>query len=372
MRKYLRKELNQISSEENKLMKRVFLIAIIGVLLCFSGCTQEDREVLGSMVAGEIKNGIMDQICGHIPVIYIESENRLTCICRTKEFPDENYDTFIKCLDYENEKWYRKIEIWLKGGKQKYYIEKYINYREVDPVFLSLAEKIDNSTSGEKHSWDEIVTKIDNAGEILDYLESPLEINRIYADIIGDTETGELIETVADFNDTLSNALEITSKAVHFARDFNGIVNSEEGEEALMAFIDVVKDCTEDLPYFSTMLDVLKPTLEKYLEGYENWKFMLDVTDLGVLDDPVFSRKQWAHFGMKAKWEEELAEVSGAEGTDFMPSLQEAIDVLDDSEALNSEEGKAAVMKYIIFRLDLIFNDAMGIGFEEYVKMLGE
>lgn len=376
--------------------KSIFILLIVAIVWTMMGCDlsvdtdalkKETEEIANELVedamegatevvedkvdetvnqAEQLKTNVLGKIigCDHEPKNYKKKKNTVFCRCGANKFDNLTYKEFSSCVSF-----------WDKGiqNKDQYCVKAYVQYRGVDPVYLEFASMLPKKNKNKK----DLDAQLQNLEEWVGKAGEVLDANEFYGEIANDSEAVELIQSTSGFTGVLGDAITLTRLAVSLN---NLSKNNEEPAKLCDDFITFVGICTGDNPLFANQLDALSETLNIFWKYYEKRAVHIETVGLNQKNNgPVAT---WGHFESPELWEDELKKVKDLEVVYYnpeepnlkenkkYPSVEEVCEAMQNNEL--DEQGKYLASEYIMYRINLYFEDLMGITLEEYVKSLGE
>ena len=302
--------------------------------------------------------------CNHEPKNYKPKKNMVFCECGSNKFDNLAYEEFSSYVGF-----------WDKGiqDKDKYCVKAYVQYRGVDPMYLEFASMLPKKNKNKKDLDEQLLNLeewVGKAGEVLD-------ANEFYGEIMNDSEAVELIQSTSGFTGVLGDAITLTRLAVSLN---NLSKNNEDPAKLCEDFITFVGICTGDNPFFAKQLDALSESLNIFWKYYEKKAFHIEV--VGLKQENNVPVATWGHFENAQLWEKELKKVKDLEVVYYdpkqtdakdnkkYPSVKEVCDAIQNNEL--DEQGKQLASEYVMYRINLYFENLMGITLKEYVDALGE
>lgn len=368
--------------------KALSFILVIAMLLSFAGCTITEEELsdAGDKIADYLLQQAKDKWCGHAAAYkYDENTNQVTCKCGTENFPSLSYEEFVDLLSVWQKKSLLNIDSWWQD-ENLYNAEKYLTYRGVDANYIKLVYNLPDKLVESEDATsklaliEECFNILDNMTPFTDayatHIEGKIELQtacyKLYElnknNVEYDHSTGAKLNCAT----TISKSIPVANSAI---AAYNLLTTTDDPAEACMKFLDEVEDIIGYAPdhfvvYYTVMLDALRFSLESFFEAYADYTFTMDTYEAAIKNgDGCFTRTTgWSQFQNCNNWDQYLEGVHGTEGTDLLPSLEEAVEAYNDS----SELGKELLSKYIVFRMNKIFQENLGISYEEYVRSLEE
>lgn len=368
-------------------MKKIIsFVLIVVMLMSFAGCsiTEEDLSEAGDKIGDYLIQQAKDKWCDHtVAYKYDKNTNEVTCKCGTESIADLSYTDFVNVLSVWQKKSLVNTDSWWQDEKL-YHAEMYLTYRGIDANYINLVcnlpEKLVESEDAPNKLAliEECFTILGKMTPFVDtyakHLEGKVELWTAYYEIY------KMKENKVDYDINAGvklNCAETVSKSVKIANSaitaYNFLTTTDDPGEACMKFIEEVEDIIGYAPahfevYYTVMLDALKFSLESFFQAYADYTFTMDTYEAAIANgDGCFTRTTgWSQFQNCNNWEKYLEGVNGTEGTDFLPSLEEAVTAYNES----SELGQQLLSKYIVFRMNKIFKENLGITYEEYVRSL--
>lgn len=370
-------------------MKKIisFILAIV-MLISLTGCSisEEDLNNAGDKIGDYLLQKAKDQWCDHtVAYKYNGDKNQVTCKCGSESISDLSYGDFVGLLNVWQKKSLLNTDSWWQD-ENLYHAEMYLKYRGVDANYINLVYNLpDKLVEGEDAQSklaliEECFTILGKMTPFVDtyakHLEGKIDLWQAYYEIYKSKEGKVDYDSNAGVKlncaETVSKSVKITNSAI---TAYNFLTTTEDPEEACMKFLDEVEDIIGYAPahfevYYTVMLDALRYSLENFFQAYADYTFTMDTYKAAVDNgDGCFTRTSgWSQFQNCHNWEQYLEGVNGTEGTEFLPSLEEAVEAYNES----SELGQQLLSKYIVFRMNKIFQENLGISYEEYVKSLEE
>lgn len=375
--------------------KTISILLIVGILFSFSGCSTEGLNIdsfiddidIDEVIAilsnlGEGEN----YDCDHSEAYeYNEDDNTVTCECGSVSITGLSYSEFVDVLSPKQKKVAPDVNARI------YYAELYFAYNGIQVNFLNLIQNLPKDVVEKEDTLNEIFVALSKCCSALGYIDPVAEAYKEHLEGKEELETAyyKLSENLNDketlkvgmyeypkaeqmiYADALSKSFSVLNSAVSV---YNFLDTSEEDpEKACMDFVKLVGDIIGYAPdhygaYYTIMIDALSFTLEKFFEEYKQYEFQQEVWDAAINNrDGCFTNTTgWNAFQWCSEWEKYLEGVEGTEGTDMLPSVEDAIAAYKDV----SDAGKELLSKYIVFRLNKIFKEELGISYAEFVKLL--
>lgn len=298
--------------------------------------------------------------CDHTPKQYIKKENIIICECEKYSFasvdlPELSYKTFESYINWWD------LDTWFKD-KDKYAVEAFLKFKGVNNSFFNLLDAVDLDGNYSE--------TLSNPGKMCDFFENTNVAGTVYVNFIG---SADLIEEKGKFDETFQASLLTVNALVHLHKMLDA---NDNPYDACDEFIATIKEPIGTISGTDGVLVVaglesLQTVLDAYKVGYVAHLKEVDYTGFASQDgNGQFIT--WDDLRLdENKWKllisfEHIMGIEKREGTN-LPSLSEILAVYSNF----SIEGKAYASQYILFCLDYIFEETLGISYDEYINYLG-
>lgn len=365
----------------------LFVIAIVWVLV---GCSAESTDEIingAEQIVGELAedavNGAVEIVedkvdekinqveqfktnawgnfigCNHEPKNYKPKKNMVFCKCGANKFDNLTYEEFSSCVSF-----------WDKGIEKKdiYCAEAFLKYKGVNPIFFELMDELDLKTH-----YSETLTKLEKLSEDINKLNIGKTV------LVNYVGGADLEDKVAKFDNVFGTSLTVVQSVINLHQMMD---EKEDPFKACDEFIETVKgpigllsSATGGANTFTIVgLNSLQTVLSAYQIGHDANKKNLEYTSELSKDpaDGALITKWISIKETEVYWKQVLTyeHIMGIDMVDELklPSLQE---IMAEYEGLSSS-GKAYADEYIIFCLDFVFEDTLGISYQEYIQFLSE
>lgn len=298
------------------------------------------------------------EYCSHTPKEYNEARNTVLCACGETAYAELNYKDFQGTVPFG----FWHFSTWGKD-KHEYCANKFAQYRGVDPALITMLDKLDLDSD-----YTETLSKLD---EIIVLMNNV----RMGAFVLANAASNaDQVTIVQNYDTLLGNALTITRGLIHLHQMLD---EDNDPFEACDAFIETVKAPVSLLNgptgiHTAVGLNSLQTALSAFQLGYEERMKFIDFAGLATkpnTPDGQFAI-DWTDLGKSTReWKNSLKyeHVMGTEKPDLdVPTLAQICAIYPTL----GEDGKAFAGQYIIFCLDLIFEETLGISYTDYVKYL--
>lgn len=291
---------------------------------------------------------------------YNERKNVLKCTCGANVFtsgdvPDWDYETFCACVPK------------LKSLYDKRGSEYFLKFKGLNEGFFEFMENLEKATP------DEINTeKMLALAEMLDKVKMA---DTVYINYMG---TADEIADAEEFDDKFADTLDVVSGLLHLNRM---IEEKQDLNTACDEFLETVKTAVGSAnsvtgganTFLLVGLDSLKPVLDAYIKGAEDVQKRYDVQDIVLADLDIEFSGTWEHMmRSNAQWDsmitfEHILDIRKVEGLK-LPSLSEAV----ERYPYLTPEGQAVTDRYNLFCMNYVFEETLGISYEQYVNMMSQ
>lgn len=296
--------------------------------------------------------------CSHEPHDYKKDKNTVVCLCGANTFSNLDYNTFASCVSGWD---------YLFQNEKRYKVEAFLKYRGFPPVFFELTKKYKI-----KGDYAAFWKNLEDLSENLNKLNI---ITTVFVNLTG---TADEAFQKADFDNKFGTTLTIVQSVINMHQ----MVNSKKDPyEACNEFIETVKGpitllsgATGGANTFTLVgLNSLQFVLSEYKVSMSSHMRGIDYNALALNEEDGAFTKQWVNIEKgKRFWNRKLTyeHIMGTNvNSDLkLPSLPS---IVEEYPRL-SDQGKAFAGEYILYCLDRVFDETLGITYEEYIEILAQ
>ena len=323
-------------------------------------CQRENVWPKTDDVIVETSNGIDEEHggCSHMPYKYNKKKNVITCKCGTKNFASLD----LPELDYKTFATY--ISVWdtLFQNRDQYGVEAFLRYKGINESFFVLVEAIDIDSNYEQ--------TLDKLEKLSNSIKNLNIAGTVWVNFIG---SADLVDEKVKFDKIFGTSLTVVQSLIHLHMMLDA---NSDPYAACDEFIETIKGPVGLISgaqgiYLVVGLESLKTVLDAYELGSKAHLKEVDYTwyasqkgngALITWDDLRLDKYKWK--GMLTY--EHVMGMEKNEATN-LPSLNEILEEYPNFTI----EGQAYASTYILFCLDLIFEETLGISYTEYIDVLG-
>lgn len=300
--------------------------------------------------------------CPHMPHKYDEKTNAIYCKCKANAFygqdlADWSYEDFAECLGAKHK--------FLKSIRYK--TDLFLVFQGLDKGFLDLLEigEFDKDYAVALQKLEQVTTFFENVSTADSWY-------RDYA------KTPDEIDALKDFDETFEVSLLVVQSLVDMRQMLD---EKQEPNKATNLFIKAVSVPIKKVSKTTSRMGVLTMGLLKVLPtSYSAYK----IAEKLHMDDVQFAdlSRHEANRAMTSVWMDirygetywggklNLSRILGIEKMPEQVKLPNLKEIMNEYQYL-TPEGKAFADRYILWCLDYIFQDIMGVTYEQYLNCVG-